>query len=88
MSARKLQNLIAQELQHSSYIHRGPLANTGRVPPICGTDDIALRREVEHHASCIMHCNRSRIINHHNSKPNDHLNGEMEQAGKKRPTQL
>ena len=46
-------------------------------------DDIALRREVEHHASCIMDCNCSRIIHHHNGKANHHLNGEMGQAGKK-----
>ena len=75
--------LGAQELQHTSHIHRCYLANTGRIPPVCGIHDMALRREVEHHASCIMHCNRSRIINQHNGKPNHHLNGEMGQAGKK-----
>ena len=46
-------------------------------------DNIALRREVEHHASCIMDCNRSRISNPHNGKPNHNVNGEMGQAGKK-----
>ena len=70
-------------LRNSSHMHSCSLANTGRVPPICGIDNIALRREVEHQASCIMDCNRSRIINHHNGKPNHHLNGEMGQAGKK-----
>ena len=44
----KLKHLIAQELQHSSHMYRCSLANIGRVPPICGIDDIALRREVEH----------------------------------------
>ena len=34
-------------------------------------------------ASFIMDWNRSSIINHHNGKPNHHLNGEMGQAGKK-----
>ena len=30
-----------------------------------------------------MDCNRSRIINHHNYKPNHHVNGEMGHMGKK-----
>ena len=43
---------------------------------------------MEQHASCIMDWNCSIIINQHNGKPNHHLNGEIEQAGKKLPTQL